>query len=104
MISCQKHSFVLRSTSVGFLFGEENDDAIAKACIENIVKTVQGERYADHNSPEWQVFYNANQMDCQLYELARSTWRAQIQTIIPLTVQKVRAGQGDDEEKEVESS
>jgi len=88
----------------GTKVGEENDDAIAKACIENIVKTVPGERYADHNSPEWQVFYNANQMDCQLYELARSTWRAQIQTIIPLTVQKVRAGQGDDEEKEVEGS
>jgi hypothetical protein len=33
-----------------------------------------------------------------LYEIARSTWRAQIQTIIPLTLQKRRAGEGDDDE------
>ena len=79
---------------------EENDDAIATACIEEMVKDVPGERYADHNSPEWHVFYKANKLDCQLYEIARSTWRAQIQTIVPLTLQKSRAGEGDDEEKE----
>mmetsp|Transcript_31988 Transcript_31988/g.67243 ORF Transcript_31988/g.67243 Transcript_31988/m.67243 type:complete len:430 (-) Transcript_31988:282-1571(-) len=79
---------------------EERDDAIAKSCIDGIVKDVPGERYADHNSPEWQVFYKANRLDCQLYEIARSTWRAQIQTIIPLTLQKHRVGEGDDDEKE----
>ena len=80
----------------------ESDDAIAKSCIENVIKDVPGERYADHNSPEWQVFYKANQLDCQLYEIARSTWRAQIQTIIPLVLQKNRAGEGDDQEDEGE--
>ena len=70
--------------------------------IENVIKDVPGERYADHNSPEWQVFYKANQLDCQLYEIARSTWRAQIQTIIPLVLQKNRAGEGDDQEDEGE--
>ena len=78
---------------------EESDDSIARSCIDNVIKDVPGERYADHNSPEWQVFYKANQLDCQLYEIGRSTWRAQIQTIIPLTLQKLRAGEGDDEEK-----
>jgi hypothetical protein len=38
----------------------------------------------------------------RLYEIARSTWRAQIQTIIPLTLQKRRAGEGYNNEKEVE--
>jgi hypothetical protein len=37
-----------------------------------------------------------------LYEIARSTWRAQIQTIIPLTLQKRRAGEGDDDEEDKE--
>ena len=78
---------------------EETDIAIAKSCIEDILQSYPGERYADHNSPEWQAFYKANKMDCQLYELARSTWRAQIQTIIPLTLQKKRAGESDDDEK-----
>lgn len=81
---------------------EKKDDAIAMSCIEDIIKDVPGERYADHNSPEWKVFYKANKLDCQLYEIARSTWRAQIQTIIPLPLQKQRAGEGDDDEKEDE--
>ena len=78
---------------------EDTDNAIAKSCIDDILQSYPGERYADHNSPEWQAFYKANKMDCQLYELARSTWRAQIQTIIPLSLQKKRAGESDDDEK-----
>ena len=96
------------------------DDELAVKCIEEMLEGVPGERYADHNSKvspatreggegsclsaaswtnlapsqEWAVFYEANKLDCQLYEIARSTWRAQIQTIIPLTLQKKR-----DEEK-----
>jgi hypothetical protein len=82
--------------------GVESDDVIAKACIEDAVRDVPGERYADHDSPEWRAFYEANKLDCELYEIARSTWRAQIQTIIPLTLQKRRAGEGDEDEKEGE--
>lgn len=74
----------------------ERDDALARSCIEDIVKDVPGERYADHNSPEWRLFYKLNKLDCQLYEIARSTWRAQIQTIIPLALQKERAGESDE--------
>lgn len=69
---------------------EESDDEIVKACIDEYVQSSPEERYADHNSPEWQVFYQRNKLDCQLYEIARSTWRAQIQTIIPLTLQMER--------------
>lgn len=69
---------------------EVSDDDIVKACIEENVQSAPEERYADHNSPEWQVFYQRNKLDCQLYEIARSTWRAQIQTIIPLTLQMER--------------
>jgi len=79
---------------------EDNDDIISQTCIDDLIKDVPGERYADHNSPEWQVFYKANKLDCQLYEIARSTWRAQIQTIVKLTLQKERAGEGDEKEDE----
>lgn len=84
---------------------EERDNAMAMSCIEDIVRDVPGERYADHNSPEWKLFYKLNSLDSQLYEIARSTWRAQIQTIVPLVLQKERAGEGDaveGEEKEDE--
>lgn len=69
---------------------EASDDETVKACIEEHVQLSPEERYADHNSPEWQIFYKRNTLDCQLYETARSTWRAQIQTIIPLTLQMDR--------------
>jgi hypothetical protein len=58
----------------------ESDDAIARACVEEAAMDAPGERYADHDSPEWRAFYEANKLDCELYEIARSTWRAQIQT------------------------
>jgi hypothetical protein len=79
-----------------------DDDNIAQTCINDAIKDIPGELYADHDSPEWHTFYNANKLDCELYEIARSTWRAQIQTIIPLTLQKRRAGEGDDDEEDKE--
>ena len=79
-----------------------DDDVIAKSCIDDVVKDVPGELYADHDSLEWKTFYDANKLDCELYEIARSAWRAQIQTIIPLTLQKRRAGEIDDDEEEEE--
>ena len=87
---------------MGMKESEESDDEIVKACIEDIVQSSPEERYADHNSNEWQVFYQRNKLDCQLYEIARSTWRAQIQTIIPLTLQMERkcTVQAEKEEKD----
>ena len=58
----------------------ESDDAIARACVNEAARDAPGERYADHDSPELCAFYEANKLDCELYEIARSTWRAQIQT------------------------
>jgi hypothetical protein len=80
----------------------DSDDTIARTCIENVVKDVPGEKFIDRTDESgWEEFYKANRFDCELYEVARSTWRAQIQTIIPLILQKVRAGEGDeDKEKE----
>jgi hypothetical protein len=81
--------------------GIDTDEAIARTCIENVVKGVPGEKYVDRtNQTKWEEFYQSNRFDCELYEVARSTWRAQIQTIIPLVLQKVRAGEGDEDVKE----
>ena len=80
--------------------GLKTNDAIARTCIENVVKDVPGEKYIDRNDQtEWDAFYHSNRFDCELYEVARSTWRAQIQTIIPLVLQKVRAGESDEDEE-----
>jgi hypothetical protein len=57
-------------------------------CVDDIVSSENPkENYVDHESSSWQSFYSDNQYDCQLYELVQSTWRAQIQTIVPLTKQ-----------------
>ncbi len=81
--------------------GVDTDEAIARMCIENVVKGVPGEKYIDRTDlTKWEEFYQPNRFDCELYEVARSTWRAQIQTIIPLVLQKVRAGEGDEDVKE----
>ena len=79
---------------------EATDDETVKSCIEENVQSAPEERYADHNSPEWQVFYQRNKLDCQLYEIARSTWRAHIQTIIPLTLQMDRKCTNQAQKKE----
>jgi hypothetical protein len=71
-----------------------------ETCVDDIVSTENPEeKYADHESSEWQSFYNTNSYDCQLYALAQSSWRAQIQTIVPLELQVERfKGNNADEE------
>ena len=88
---------------LGGLGTEESQDSdadIAQSCIRDVIQMSPEERYADHNSPEWQVFYQRNKLDCQLYEVARSTWRAQIQTVIPLALQVDRKCKVQAEKKE----
>lgn len=61
-------------------------------CLENsVTEDDTNERILDHESDEWIRFYDKSWFDCQLYELAQQAWRAQIQTIIPLTLQLKRA-------------
>jgi len=63
----------------------------SETCVDDIVGVESPEeRYADHESSEWKSFYNKNIFDCQIYELVQSTWRAQIQTIVPLQIQMDR--------------
>lgn len=73
-----------------------------ETCVGDIVSTeTPQEKYVDHESSEWQSFYTTNSFDCQLYELAQSSWRAQIQTIVPLEVQVERysGNEGDEDEE-----
>ena len=61
-------------------------------CVENTVTDDDtNERILDHETDEWIQFYEKSRFDCQLYELAQQTWRAQIQTIIPLSLHLKRA-------------
>jgi len=61
-------------------------------CVEEVVEeNAPQERYMDHDSPEWYQFYGKTKYDCQLYEFAQQVWRAQIQTIIPLSLQNQRS-------------
>ena len=61
-------------------------------CVEgSLTDADTNERIVDHESEEWQRFYEKNRFDCQVYELAQQAWRAQIQTIIPRTLQLQRA-------------
>ena len=61
-------------------------------CVNDIVEEMNiEETFIDHESEQWREFYRMNEYDCQLYELAHSAWRAQIQTAIPLSLQLQRA-------------
>jgi hypothetical protein len=70
-------------------------------CIEdNINDSDTRERTMDHESDDWKAFYDQNKFDCQLYEFAQQSWRAQIQTIIPLSLQLQRAKRLQDQDEE----
>mmetsp|Transcript_23189 Transcript_23189/g.38379 ORF Transcript_23189/g.38379 Transcript_23189/m.38379 type:complete len:323 (-) Transcript_23189:59-1027(-) len=75
----------------------------SEKCVEECVNEASmQERELDHDSDEWKEFYKTNRYDCQLYEFAQQAWRAQIQTIIPLSLQnqRVKRYEGDEEEEE----
>lgn len=75
---------------------EEGEKCVDNAILEG---NVPDETWMDHESEEFITFYESNKMDCQLYELAQSAWRHQIQTIVPWNLQLSRA-EDDDEENE----
>jgi len=64
----------------------EGDKCIDDALVNNPKETY----IVDHESKEWHDFYKMNRYDCELYELAQSTWRAHIQTMIPYQLQLKR--------------
>lgn len=69
-------------------------------CIDDAIQqgNLPEEKWIDHEGGEFKTFYKDNSMDCQLYELARSAWRHQIQTIIPWELQLSRDEDDDEEE------
>lgn len=80
----------------------------SQECVEECVERANtDEKQMDHDSDEWDKFYAKNRYDCQLYEFAQQAWRAQIQTVIPLSLQLQRAkrygGNADEEEEEEEN-
>lgn len=82
------------------LLKEEEDDFVREeeTCIDkHLSKNQPKQTFVDHDSPEWKKFYKDNKYDCQLYELARSAWRAQIQTAIPLYLQAQRLEDPEEE-------
>lgn len=88
---------------MGSYYGWKLKTGVDESCIDNfVVADNPSETYVDHDSEEWHEFYLKNKFDCQLYELAQSTWRAQIQTIIPYETQLSRAAPSEDEEEEEE--
>ncbi len=72
-------------------------------CVDAAIKgNLPEETWIDHESDEFKSFYKSNLMDCQLYELAQSAWRHQIQTIIPWELQLSRDEDDDEDEEEEE--
>lgn len=70
-------------------------------CIDDAMAgNVPVETWLDHEGIEFKTFYESNKMDCQLYELAQSAWRHQIQTIVPWNTQLLRDEDEDDDEEE----
>ena len=67
-------------------------------CVDDILVDKPEEKFADHTSEAWLAFHEVNLYDCQLYELSQSSWRHQIQTIIPMEVQLSRAEDDDEDE------
>jgi len=84
-------------------YGWELQPGQDETCVSDVIQRYNPpEKWIDHESEEWYDFYRKNKYDCQLYELAQSTWRAQIQTIIPLATQLTRAAPDEDEDEEEE--
>jgi hypothetical protein len=70
-------------------------------CVEEAVaEESTQERVLDHESAEWKKFYSRHQYDCEIYEFVQQTWRAQIQTIIPFSLQKKRHKHDSEEQEE----
>jgi len=75
-----------------------NQDPKELGCVQEILEDTPPQTWLDHASDEWKEFYMLNKYDCQLYEIAESTWRGQMQTSIPYSLQMKRANNDEEEE------
>jgi hypothetical protein len=81
-------SIIRMGDYMGWEFRDGMDRQDGEECINDIVMNHNPEEtYISHESEEWDRFYANNRYDCELYEIAQSTWRAQIQTAIPYSLQ-----------------
>ena len=88
-------------TRVAEYYGWKETDG--SGCANKYLSTVKHDRYGElmhDNSEKWQDFMQHNKYDLQLYEYARSLFRAHAQTLISLEKQILY--KTDDEEEEEE--
>ena len=92
-----KTSIIRIAEHMNWKFANGMSDEAGQQCIDNALEGFASEKWADHDSPAWQSFYKFNRFDAELYELSQSTWRHQIQTIIPWKLQVSRNQTDGDE-------
>ena len=96
-----KKSMVRWQEHFGWSYKDGMSNEQGEKCIDDAMAgNVQVETWLDHEGVEFKTFYESNAMDCQLYELAQSAWRHQIQTIVPWDIQLSRDEDDDEEEDE----
>ncbi len=96
-----KTSMIRFGAHFGWKFLNGMSDEQGEQCVDEAMQgNLPEETWIDHESEEFKEFYKTNLMDCQLYELAQSAWRHQIQTIIPWELQLSRDEDDDEEEDE----
>lgn len=99
-----KPSVIRIAEHLDWKFAHDMTDEEGEQCIDNALIDFPKQKWIDHDHPAWQPFYEQNKFDSQLYEIGRSVWRSQIQTIIPYELQLSRYydDEVDDEEDEEE--
>mmetsp|Transcript_16639 Transcript_16639/g.24909 ORF Transcript_16639/g.24909 Transcript_16639/m.24909 type:complete len:332 (+) Transcript_16639:116-1111(+) len=97
-----KTSIVRIAIHMNWKYANDMTDGLGEKCIDDALLDMPGEKWADHESDAWKSFYQQNRYDNELYELSQSTWRHQIQTIVPWEIQLSRAEDDDDEEEDEE--
>ena len=94
-----KTSIVRIAEHMNWPYANGMTDGEGEKCLDDALLDNPTQTWADHDSEVWKSFYKENLYDSQLYELSQSTWRHQIQTIIPWELQLTR-NEDDDEEEE----
>lgn len=81
-------------------FANDMTDEQGLQCIDEALVDFPRQRWMNHQEAAWMKFYKDNLYDCQLYEITRSVWRAQIQTIVPWAIQLSRHEDDEDDDEE----
>jgi hypothetical protein len=102
-IDAMHESIIRIGNHFGWTYANSMSDDDGETCIDEILyATPLSQTYLDKESEEWMAFYEENHYDCEVYELSRSTWRAQIQTIVPWEIQLSRDEDDEEDEEEEE--